>query len=124
MFMNTRDFLIFVVRYADNVLNDQSMTIAICMSEISEKDNRFLACECTKSWGKLGGIFPEADVDLLKRWCESVRREFCSQVTNRMIEERLEGCSSNIDVSISRKTLDARSEPATEMEKLILEHLS
>lgn len=120
--MGTRDFQIFVVRYADKP-NGKFMNIAVCMSEISDGGRRFLACECTDEWEKLEALFPNADIDFLKDWCEAVQKEFCTPDTNRLVQERLEDCSSLIDVSVSRRTLMATDEPDEEMRKLVQVHL-
>jgi hypothetical protein len=120
--MGTRDFQIFLVRYVDKP-NGKFMNIAICMSEISNGDSRFLACECTQEWEKLEALFPNADIDFLKDWCEAVQKEFCTPGKNRSVEERLEDCSSQIDVSVSRRTLKATDEPNEEMRKLVHLHL-
>jgi putative transposase len=40
-------------------------------------------------------LFPDADIDFLKDWCEAVRKEFCCPDTNRMVQKGLEDCSSN-----------------------------
>jgi hypothetical protein len=77
--MGTRDFQIFVARYADKP-NGKFMNIAVCMSGISNGGSRFL------------------------------------------VQERLEDCSSNIDVSVSRRTLKP-AEPDEEMRKLVQVHL-
>jgi hypothetical protein len=61
--MGTRDFQIFVVRYVGHIASDKSMNIAICMSEISDGDSRFLACEYTDEWEKLEVLFPDADIE-------------------------------------------------------------
>jgi hypothetical protein len=120
--MGKRDFQIFVVRYVGDVTSSQSIDIAICVSEISDRDGRFLACEYIKDWERLKVLFPEADVDFLNEWCESIRKDFCSPDTNRMVQEALQDCSSNIDVSVSRITLDARDDPIEEMKKLFTVH--
>lgn len=120
--MRTRDFQMFLVRYADT-LNGQFMNIAVCMSEFSNRDDRFLACECTSEWEKLEARFPNADIDFLKDWCEAVQKDFCTPDTNRLVQERLEDCSSNIDVSVSRMTLKATDGPDEEMRKLVNLHL-
>jgi hypothetical protein len=120
--MGARDFQIFVVRYVGNIASGKFMNIAICMSEISDGDRRFLACECTDEWEKLEAQFPDADIDFLKEWCEAVRKEFCCPDTNRMVQERLEDCSSTIDVSVSRRTLMATDDPYEEMRKLLQVH--
>jgi len=75
--MGTRDFQIFVVRYVGDIASDKSKNIAVCMSEISDGDGRFLACEYTDEWEKLKVLFPDADVEFLKDWCDAVRKEFC-----------------------------------------------
>ena len=120
--MGIRAFQVFVVRYADTP-NREFMNIAVCMSEISNGDSRFLACECTGEWEKLEARFPNADIDFLKNWCEAVQKEFCTPDTNRLVQERLEDCSSNIDVSVSRMTLKPTDEPDEEMRKLVNLHL-
>jgi len=120
--MDTRDFQIFVVRYVGHIASDKCMNIAICMSEISDGDSRFLACEYTDEWEKLEVLFPDADIDFLKDWCEAVRKEFCCPDTNRMVQDGLEDCSSNIDVSVSRRTLKATDDPNEEMRKLFQVH--
>lgn len=120
--MGTRDFQIFVVRYVDKP-NGKFMNMAVCMSEVSDVDSRFLACECTDEWEKLEALFPNADIDFLKDWCEAVQKEFCTPDTNRLVQERLEDCSSQIDVSVSRRTLMATDEPDEEMRRLVQAHL-
>ena len=120
--MGTRDFQIFVVRYVGDITSGKFMNIAICMSEISNGDGRFLACEYTDEWEKLKVLFPDADVEFLKDWCDAVRKEFCCPDTNRMVQDGLEDCSSNIDVSVSRRTLKATDDPNEEMRKLFQVH--
>ena len=120
--MGTRDFQIFVVRYVDKP-NGKFMNMAVCMGEVSDGDSRFLACECTDGWGKLEALFPNADIDFLKDWCEAVQKGFCAPDTNRMVQERLKDCSSNVEVSVSRRTLKANDEPAEEMRKLVEAYL-
>ena len=120
--MGTRDFQIFVVRYVGDLTSGKFMNIAICMSEISGRDDRFLACQYTEEWDKLEVLFPDADIDFLKDWCEAVRKGFCSPDTNRMVQEGLEDCSCNIDVSLSRRTLRATDDPHEEMGKLFQVH--
>jgi hypothetical protein len=121
--MGTRDFQIFMVRYVGNIASGKFMNIAVCMSEISDGDSRLLACECTDEWEQLEALFPGADIDFLKDWCEAVRKEFCSPDTNRMVQERLKDCSSNIDVEVSRMTLLATDDPDRELRKLFQIHL-
>ena len=120
--MGARDFQIFVVRYIDKP-NGKFMNMAICMSEMSDSGSRFLACECTDKWENLEVLFPNADIDFLKDWCEAVQKAFCTPDTNRMAQERLKDCSSNVEVSVSRKTLKADEEPAEEMRKLVEAYL-
>ena len=120
--MGTRDFQVFVVRFVDKP-NGKFMNMAVCISEISEGDNRLLACECTDEWEKLEALFPNADIGFLKDWCEALQKEFCAPDTNRAVQERLEDCSSNIDVSVFRMALKATDEPGEEMRKLVRVHL-
>lgn len=120
--MGTREFRIFLVRYADKP-NGKFMNIAVCMSEASDGDSRFLACECTDEWEELEALFPNADVDFLRDWCEALQKEFCAPHTNRSVEERLEDCSSQIEASVSCSTLQATDEPNEEMRKLVRLHL-
>jgi hypothetical protein len=120
--MSSRDFRVFLVRYADKP-NRKFMNLAVCMSEVSDGDSRFLACECTDKWGELAGLFPSADIDFLREWCAAVQKEFCAPHTNRSVEERLEDCSSQIDVSVSYRALEATDEPNEKMRKLVREHL-
>ncbi len=120
--MVTRDFQIFVVRYVGEITSGKSMDIAICMNEIVLGDNPFLGCEHTGDWGKLEALFPDADIDFLKHWCEAVRKDFCSPDTNAVVQEALKNCSTNIDVSVSRLTLNATDDPGAEMKKLFQAH--
>ena len=120
--MGTRELEIFLVRYVDKP-NGKFMNIAICMSEISDGPNRFLACKCTDGWEKLETLFPNADIALHKDWCEALQEDFCTPDKNRSVQERLEDCSSNIDVSTSRRSLNATDEPREEMRKLVRVHL-
>jgi hypothetical protein len=116
--MGTRNFQIFVVRYVGDIVRGNSVVIAVCMNEIAGGDNPFLGCEHTRGWGELEALFPDADIDLLKRWCEALRNDFCSPDTNPLVQEALKNCSTNIDVSVSRITLDATDDPGGEMKKL------
>lgn len=120
--MDTRDFKIFVIRYAGDITSSKFMTLAICMSEISDGDSRFLGCQYTDEWERLEALFPNADIDFLKNWCEAVRKGFCCFDTNRMVQEGLEDCSSNINVSILRRTLKATDDPGEELRKLFQAH--
>lgn len=120
--VGTRDFQVFLIRYADKP-NGKSMNMAICISEISDGDDRLLACECTAEWEKLEALFPNADIDFLKDWCEALRKEFCAPDTNPVVQERLEDCSSQIDVAVSRWTLRTTDNPDMEIRKLVRVHL-
>jgi hypothetical protein len=115
--MGTRDFQVFVVRYVDTP-NGKFMNMAAGVSEISEGPNRLLACECTDRWEKLEALFPNADLGFLKDWCEALQKEFCAPETNRVVQERLQDCSSNIDVSVFRVAFEATDEPEEEVRKL------
>jgi hypothetical protein len=116
--MGVRDFQVFVVRYVDKP-NGNFMNMAVCISEISDGHSRLLACECTDEWEKLEALFPNADIGFLKDWCEALQKEFCAPDTNRLVQERLEECSSQIDVAASRWTLRATDEPDVEIRKLV-----
>lgn len=120
--MGTRDFQIFVVCYAEKP-NGKFMNMAVCMSEASDGDSRFLACECTDHWRELEALFPNADIDFLKDWCEAVQKGFCCPDTNRSVQQRLEDCSSHIDVSVTRRTFKTAAEAGEEMKKLVQEYL-
>ena len=85
MSADARDFQLFVVRYVGHKPDGKFMNLAICMSEISNGGSRFLACECTDEWEKLEALFPNADIDFLKDWCEAVQRDFCAPDTNRLV---------------------------------------
>jgi hypothetical protein len=120
--MGTRDFQIFEVRYIGDIGSGKFMKIAVCMSEVSDGGSPFLGCEYTNEWARLEALFPDADIDFLKNWCEAVRKEFCCPDTSRLVQEGLEDCSSNIDVLVSRKTLNAADDPGEEMRKLLRVH--
>jgi hypothetical protein len=119
----TRDFQVFLVRYVGNPPQSRFVGLAVCMSEISEGGSRFLACECTDKWEELEAQFPDADVDFLKDWCEAVQKEFCCPDTNRSVQQRLEDCSSHIDVSVTRRTFETTVDAGEEMKKLVQEYL-
>lgn len=121
--MGTCDLQIFVVRYVGNELQNKSINIAVCVSETSRGGPPFLGCECTEDWEELEALFPDADIDFLKDWCDALRKDFCSPDTNRSVQERLQDCSSSIDTSISRRTLEATANPREEMRKLVQTHL-
>jgi hypothetical protein len=116
--MDARNFEVILVRYIGDITDGKSMFIAICMSELVDGNGRFLGCEYTEKWDKLGALFPEADIEALQQWCAGVREEFCSPETNHMAQEALKNCSNNIEVSVSRLTLKAADDPSTEMKKL------
>jgi len=121
--MATREFEIFLVRYFGHELSDSFVNIAICVSEVSDRDGRYVACECTEEWDQLEDLFPNADIDFLKSWCAALLNDFCTPGTNRLSGERLKRCSSHIDVSVSRRTAaiaDERYEPMEEVIQLQL----
>jgi hypothetical protein len=119
----TSDFRVFLVRYIGNPPQSRFVSLAVCMSEISDGDSGFLACECIDKWEELEALFPDADIDFFTDWCEALRRDFCCPETNPSVQQRLEDCSSHIDVSVTRRTFKTTVEAGEEMKKLVREYL-
>ena len=114
---------LYVFSYIGNVVRGEFANVAICLVEISDSPDRFIAFDITRNWSRIQAFFPQADTAAVRNWCVALKDDVLQPGRTQDSLNFLESLSGTVSVSVQEKAMLTSKPPAEEMQSLVALYL-